>query len=77
MNTSHQAAGGRHLAPAVPPYIWRALIWQCEGDDWKLLYVYEMSDRERLEIDALDTVTEQWEPGVTAMHYVIGEVGNA
>lgn len=74
MNTSLQAAGGRHLAPAVPNYPFRVMIWECRGDLWKLAEVYEWETLAGAELVALDTCTEPYPDGVTAMHYVIGEV---
>lgn len=74
MNTSLQAAGGRISAPADPDYPYRILIWECRGDVWKLAEVFEWSTLEGAELAALDTCTEPYPAGVTAMHYVIGEV---
>lgn len=75
MNTSLQAAGGRHLAPAVSPYVWRALVWAERNSEWRLDMVFDVSSNEEAELLALDAVTEPWESGVTAMHFIIGEVG--
>jgi hypothetical protein len=78
MNTSMQAAGGRHLAPAVPGYPFRCLVWECHDGDlgpfWKLAEVFEMPTLEMAELYGLDACTEPYPIGVTAMHYVIGEV---
>lgn len=74
MNTSLQASGGRHLAPATAPFKFRALIWQEINGEWLLLYVFEGSSLETIERDALEECTAEWEPGTTAMHYVVGEV---
>jgi hypothetical protein len=77
MNASLQASGGRHLAPAVSPYIWRALVWEeIAGREWQLAHVFEMSSFEEAELYALEACTEPYPDGVTAMHYVIGEVAN-
>lgn len=74
MNTSLQAAGGRHLAPAVSPYVWRALVWAERDGQWILDMVFDMPSFEGAEMAALDATTEPWEPGVTNMHFIIGEV---
>lgn len=82
MMASQQAAGGRHLAPASAPYIWRALVWQENSADywqpehsgWKLMYVFDMATQTDAEHFALDAVAKPWDDGVTTMHYVIGEV---
>jgi len=74
MNTSLQASGGRHLAPPVPEYPYRVLVWECRGDVWKLTEVFEWSSWDGANYMGLESCTEPWPDGVTAMHYVIGEI---
>lgn len=75
MNTSMQAAGARHLAPATSDYPFRVLIWERRSllDVWVLAQVFEMATFDEAEAEALETCTEPYPDGVTAMHYVIGE----
>ena len=74
MSTSLQAAGGRHLAPLVPEYPYRVLVWECRGDVWKLAEVFEWSTWDGANYMGVEACTEPWPEGVTAMHYVIGEI---
>jgi hypothetical protein len=74
MNTSLQAAGGRHLAPAVSPFTWRALVWKERFGEWFLDTVFDMPSFEEAEYLALEEVTGDWGHGVTATHFIIGEV---
>jgi hypothetical protein len=76
MNTSQQAAGARHLAPADRAFPFRVLIWECRSllDVWVLTEVFEMATFAEAENEALETCTEPYADGVVAMHYVIGEV---
>lgn len=76
MNTSAQAAGGRHLAPANPNYPWRVVIFQEDALGWWRSSVFEMASFAEAEFEAMDICTEPYDRGVTAMHYVIGEVAN-
>lgn len=76
MNTSLQAACGRHLALADKSYPYRVMVWEARGDDWKLAEVFEWETLGGAELVALETCTEPYSDGVTAMHYVIGEVAN-
>lgn len=76
MNTSLQASGGRHLAPAVSPYVWRALVWKERFGEWRLDIVFDMPSFAEAEFHALEEVTAEWDCGVTAMHFIIGEVAN-
>lgn len=80
MNTSIQAAGGRHLAPADTANPFRCLVWECRigllGPFWTLAEVFEMPTLEIAELYGLDACTEPYPAGVIAMHYVAGEVGN-
>lgn len=75
MNTSLQAARGRHLAPATSDAPFRVLIWERRSllDIWVLAQVFEMATFDEAEAEALDTCTEPYPDGVTAMHYVSGE----
>ncbi len=76
MNTSMQASHGRQMAPAVAPYVWRALIWKERFGEWFLDMVFDMTSFAEAEHEALEEVTDPdcWGHGVTAVHYVIGEV---
>ena len=76
MNTSLQAASARHLAPATSGFPFRVLIWECRSllDVWVLAEVFEMPTFAEAEEEALGICTEPYPDGVTAMHYVIGEV---
>lgn len=75
MNTSLQASEGRHLAPFDPVYPVRALIWECLSDGaWRLSCVFECQTLEVAEETAMEMCTEPYEAGVTAMHFVVGEV---
>lgn len=76
MNTSLQAAGGRHLAPADPNFRFRCLVWEQRADGWCLAEVFEMPTLEMADLYGLDACTEPYADGVIAMHYVIGEVAN-
>lgn len=78
---SQQASHGRHLAPVAAPYVWRAIVWEerFAGSDvwpaeWRIAFIFDMACQLDAEHFALDACTEPWEPGVTGMHYVIGEV---
>ena len=74
MNTSLQASHGRHLAPAVAPYTWRAMVWKERFGEWFLDMVFDMTSFEEAETEALEEVTMDWGHGVTAAHYIIGRV---
>ncbi len=75
MNTSLQASGGRHLAPAVPGFPFRCTVWEYrDPTGWRLLEVFEMPTQEMAEMYGLDACTEPYPDGVVAMHYVVGEV---
>lgn len=75
MNVSLQASGGRHLAPFDQSYPVRALIWECLSDGaWRLACVFECQSLEVADEMAMEMCTEPYEAGVTAMHYVVGEV---
>jgi hypothetical protein len=74
MNTSLQAHGGRHLAPASAPYLWRALVWAERADGWRLEFVFDDISERDADETALEAVTDAWSPGVIAMHYVVGRV---
>lgn len=75
MNTSIQASGGRHLAPAHAPYLWRVLVWAERADGWRLEYTFDDISEQAADESALDAVTEPWAADVIAMHYVVGRVG--
>lgn len=74
MNTSAQTSGGRHLAPADKAYPFRALVWECRWGEWRVAEIFEWETFAGAEMAALETCTEPYPDGVTAMHYVIGEV---
>lgn len=79
LRTSHQASGGRHLAPAMPGYPIRVCIWEqhsAEAGGWRLTEVFEARDFAEAEFEALEVCTEPYPDGVSAMHYVIGEVAS-
>ena len=72
---SLQAAAGRHLEPAVSPYVWRALVWKERFGEWFLDMVFDMTSFEEAERHALEEVTDPtWCDDITAMHYIIGRV---
>lgn len=76
MRTSQQAGGNRHLAPVSAPCVWRAVVWREDRLGYEMAYVFDMACEKDAEMFALDATTEPWEPGVTAMYYVIGEVAS-
>lgn len=74
MNTSLQASGGRHLAPASEPCLWRVLVWAERADGWRLEMVFDDVSEADADDGGLDATTEPWADGVIAMHYVVGRV---
>lgn len=74
MNTSLQASGGRHLAPASAFSLWRVLVWAERADGWRLEMVIDDVSERDADDTGLDATTEPWDDGVINMHYVVGRV---
>lgn len=74
MNTSLQAAGGRHLAPADPNYPFRVTVWQrLNAGDWTMELVYECATEKEAHEDAQAVLLAYGGDGI-AMHYYVGEI---
>jgi hypothetical protein len=74
MNTSLQASGGRHLAPLVSGYPWRAIILEETAIGWRRMCVFECATEAEANDTAMEMCTEPYEAGVISMHFYVGEV---
>jgi hypothetical protein len=73
MNTSLQASGGRLYAPATTAFPWRVVVHEEIDGVWTVAQVFEAESYAEAEFEAQYICTEPFAPGVTAMHFVIGE----
>jgi len=75
MNTSQQASGGRISAPVDRNYPFRCIVLECdERGLWAIASIFEMATFEVADMTGMELCTEPYSPGVTAMHYYVGEV---
>lgn len=74
MNTSLQASGGRHLAPANPLYPFRAVVLELLPTGWNRLAVFEAEDAETANDGAVELCGNLIDDGALDVHYYVGEV---
>jgi len=71
--TLSQQATGRQF-PRADAYPFRVMVWEARGEDWTLTEIFEWETLAGAELAGLETCTEPYPAGVTAMHYYVGEV---